>query len=104
MVNALLFYVRAIYNTFLRVLIIIALSQYSLRKSMGEWAEQMLDYIKTHSNTIVKYFAIDIELKINSSLTALRVWLHICGHFERPIFVGIFRYARFGCQLQWNPA
>jgi len=70
-VGSILYYARAIDHTTLPGLSGIASKQADARESTEERAEQLLDYLATHPDAVVRYYASDMILNIHSDASYL---------------------------------
>jgi hypothetical protein len=70
-VGSILYYARAIDHTTLPGLSGIASEQADARKSTKEQAEQLLDYLHTHPDAVIRYHASDMILNIHSDASYL---------------------------------
>ena len=83
-VGSILYYARAIDLTTLPGLSGIASEQADARESTEERAEQLLDYLNTHPNAVIRYHASDMILNIHSDASYLsepRARSRIAGYY-----------------------
>ena len=83
-VGSILYYARAIDHTTLPGLSGIASEQADARESTEERAEQLLDYLATHPDAVVRYYASDMILNIHSDASYLsepRARSRIAGYY-----------------------
>ena len=79
-----MYYARAVDSTVLPGLSSIASEQASATETTEKKAAQLLNYLATHSKTVVRYYASDTILNIHSDasyLSELRARSRIAGEF-----------------------